>query len=147
MKLRSKSVLKAEAGLIARCTLPHTSEKSVSTSGFDTWNRLAPGPPAHHLEATCLSDINIYDKPRLQWHLMTTSAVSIAFVSPWLLSFWPQPAWKLPTGALSDDFALHNVLLAFFLRLSALYQAKEPATIPVQAAALRRSAVIALEAI
>jgi hypothetical protein len=144
MKLRSKSVPKIEAGLIARCPLPHTSEKSVSTSGFDTRNRLARAPPAHHLKATCSSDINIYDKPRLQWHLMTTSAASISFVSPWLLSIWPQPAWKLRTEALSDDSALHNLLLDFFLRLSAHYQVKGPATISVQAAALRRSAVVGL---
>jgi hypothetical protein len=30
MKLRSRSVPSAEAGLIARCTLPHTHRKSVS---------------------------------------------------------------------------------------------------------------------
>jgi hypothetical protein len=76
-RLRSRSIPSAGAGLIARCPLPHTHEKSVSSKWVLFLLLASAGPTG---ASSCLSDINTKDKPRLHCSPMTMSAVSIASV-------------------------------------------------------------------
>jgi hypothetical protein len=76
-RLRSRSIPSAEAGLIARCRLPHTHDKSVSSKWVLLLLMASAGPTG---ASSCLRDINTKDKPRLHCSPMTMSAVSIASV-------------------------------------------------------------------